>query len=108
MTAGRGYIIRFYKEYDGKSYFIETVRTSIKLGSYLSRASVFTEIEDADKMVIDIKKRTKKQHKRGYLYISKVFYKKVNIPSYKSIANREMAVAVKLTKPDRHDFINMI
>lgn len=104
MSAGRGYIIRFYREADEKAYFIgdTAYRSKPFIVSNLGSAKLFEKIDDAEKYVVDNAKVIKKTNKNGYLYISKVFYKENN--SYGNVKKSP----TKLTKPDRYDFLNKI
>ena len=111
MNAGRGYVIRFYDEKQGKTIFYTGSRGSIynngrkKWNVNLDQAEVFISHEDAVTKLVDIKKETSKTYNKGYLYIAKIFYteRKRGFGTKNTIL-----VATKLTKPDRHDFLNAI
>ena len=111
MNAGRGYVIRFYDEKNSTSLFYRGQRGSIysrgtnNWDLKLDQAEVFTSHEDAVKLLIGLKKETNKIYKKGYLYIAKVFYRS---KTYGGNKKNLILVATKLTKPDRHDFLNAI
>jgi len=101
MKAGRGYIIRLFAEKTNTAYFFTNRSSRWSIG--IKYAFIFTDHATAIKMLLSIKKETHKKFKKGYLYISKVFYKEGITGGF----NRGL-IPLKLTKPDRHDFISAI
>ena len=103
MSANICYIIRFYKEADDKAYFLDAFGT---LNQNIANAKIFETSEDAQKHITEHKGHIKKHYKRGYLYIAKAFYEK---RKKKSVwGNWQNINDIKLTKPDRHDFLDSI
>jgi len=104
MKAGRGYIIRFFEDSSNMALFYAEDKTpyyrhiSNPWSTNLKDANVFLDYVEAVKTIIKIKKTIKNLHKKGYLYISKVFYKE----------DHNRLAPIKLTKPDRHDFLQAI
>ncbi len=110
MNAGRGYVIRFYRENDNTAHYVVGSNGFSKTPSmapHIASARVFKNINIAEGYIVELSKKIKKKWGKGYLYISKVFYKEVAMPSWNTTGKKKL-VAEKLTKPDRHDFLNMI
>ena len=109
MKAGRGYIIRFFDEKNNTAVFYAKEATSSYGRSSpwkpkLEDATIFTDHNRATNALVAVKKSTKKV--KGYLYISKCFYKEARGVSWNNKGTR--LSATKLTKPDRHDFLQAI
>lgn len=103
MNAGRGYVIRLYDDKTNKAYyFVGNVQRPRFLRN-IKLAQVYTDHASALSDLITIKTSVSKMFKKGYLYISKVFYKEMPFTS-----NKFIRVPVKLTKPDRYDFLSAI
>jgi hypothetical protein len=96
INSKKGYIIRFYKESEEKAYFFGH---GARLMPKIDYALIFETEAEAAKAIIDNKARIKKSYKRGYLYIAKIFHGKCRATGRNTI---------KLTKPDRHDFLESI
>ena len=112
MKSGRGYVIRFYYEKEGESLYYcgdSSLSNMPILSNKLIRAIIYFDQGATAKKVVEIKKAVKKKYKKGYLYISKVFYKEVAIqtPINKTVIATKI-VPFKLTKPDRNDFLKAI
>jgi len=114
MKAGRGYIIRFFDEKNNTALFYarQSKKNSFSYGRTtpwaveLKTAAIFKDHEEAVKTVVEIKKATKKKYKKGYLYIAKAFYKEEKTNTWGT--KETMLTATRLTKPDRHDFLQAI
>ena len=107
MKAGRGYVIRFFSEFSDKSLFYCERNDSWYLSELMSCAKVYKNHEEASKRIVKLKKLVKKKYGKGYFYVSKVFY---NVHTW-NVSNREPVEhinIVKLTKPDKHDFLDSI
>lgn len=107
QKAGRGYVIRFYDEKKGIALFLSKRGLSVTSPQFTNRlqdANVFMNNIDARGYVVKITPSVKKLYHRGYLYISKVFYKHIK----SNWSGSEIPVAIKLTKPDRHDFLQSL
>ena len=103
--AGRGYVIRFFDESrDTAVYLCENTRREYTL--HLTDAKLFYTHKEAIDELVARKKAVKKQYKKGYLYISKVFYKEQERKLWRGGGSDIRPT--KLTKPDRHDFLNAI
>jgi|GEM_PF-6602241 len=99
----RGYIIRFFKERDNNSIFYTARAGTNSFSTRLSSAKIFDDHASASKELISIKTVCKRYH-GGYLYISKIFYKIRETTN----ATVPIKIITKLTKPDRHDFLNAL
>lgn len=109
QKSGRGYVIRFYNENKGMSLFLLrryglSTLLSPRFTNKLKDAQVFINNINAREYVIKISPDVKKLYPKGYLYISKVFYKPIFYP-WNSM---EYCIPTKLTKPDIHDFLQSL
>jgi len=105
--AGRAYIIRYYDERTDKAFFYGKANSysrEMNLTPNIKNAEIFLDHAEATKRIISLKKE-KKRSEKGYWYISKIFYKEEYYGFNKTNVRR---TAIKLTKPDRHDFLNAI
>jgi len=106
-NAGRAYIIRYYDEKTENALFLGT-RSSygrrLNLSPNIRNAEIFLTSKDANDRIVSIKKNKEMTSGKGYWYIAKIFYKE-EVYGYRNI-NRK--IPIKLTKPDRHDFLNAI
>jgi len=88
-----GYIIRLANDKTGSSMFYSK---RCIFSNLLKDSMLFSDSELAVKEISELKK---KSFVDGFMYISKAFC--IQLPSKK-------VVAVKLTKPDKYDFLNAI
>jgi len=109
VKAGRGYIIRFFDERRGESfYYKEPIGISNKrvLTASFKESTIYTDYKSAEEKIVAIKKNIKKTYGKGYLYISKTFYKEIELRVYPP--HKTGNVPTRLTKPDRNDFLKAL
>ena len=103
----RGYIIRYFDEASGVSFYINDRGTQPKFDDVLKKATVLISYTTALNLLTRAAKTVLSKYdkplKKGYFYISKVFYSDL-----KMYNGGIIRIATKLTKPDRHDFLKAI
>ena len=108
-TAGRGYLVRFFAEKTDTAYFyidrIPLYRRNDHWSKNLIEAKVFLTHKEAEDAIVASKKTVPKLHGKGYMYITKAFYKEAE--RYNS-GHRKRLMPRKLTKIDGNDFLHAI
>ena len=103
-----GYVVRYYLERTSESLFIRTADNGgfMYFTEILSSATVYTTSEEALEKISIAKKEEYcnwfGSSSKGYYYISKVFYENNLNKLF------DTKIPIKLTKPDRFDFLKNI
>ena len=103
------YITKYVLYYGNTLFYVSSLssyRRDYPFTSNIEQATVFTDHASAVSKLILLKKMVNKQ--KGYLYISKVFYKEFPTSRFNKSSGDTKFIATKLTKPDRHDFLQAI
>jgi hypothetical protein len=103
--SGRCFVIRAYCEKAETSGYITDVKNA-RIGKSLHDAYFFLCAKDAEKALAVLNERKTKRKKKEEvysLYISKAFY-----GTKYGFGGKLIITPIKLTKPDRYDFINGI
>ena len=101
--AGRGYVVRFLHEKTNTVQFytdrVPLYRRNDPWTKSFVQARVFLTNKEAEHTIVGAKKTVSKIYGKGYMYIAKTFYK---------TGARDRLFPTKLTKIDKHDFLQAI
>ena len=106
IYSGRGYIIRFYDPHTETSLFRSSgYGRPLCNSANIKSALIYPSYKNALNALVDLSQKIK--HKKGFLYISKVFYSSTKILSIVGTPT-SFCRSIRLTKPDRYDFLEKI
>jgi hypothetical protein len=102
-NTGRGYVVRFLEEKTNTAHFYTDIgalnRRNDPWTETFVLARVFLTHKEAENTIVESKKIVSKVYGKGYMYIAKIFYK---------TGVRDRLFPTKLTKIDKHDFLQAI